>query len=208
MWGLLTDNGEGNKVCWDAPWLAHQELHKSSAPVFWHLPLFWTNYFLYLFIFFVYLEQCTCIRKYPASFITDLACHSPSQYFYTSSTELIRHVIASDLFISVLSNKQSYISWLFSICLHIIQENVAVDQQGKQKDNSTVTYPHSFKEIYAQLPGKLSKNMAKNLSVSIAFVCILHLANEKVRTTKTKTMCSNCLSAYIGIVSLVHRYWQ
>lgn len=59
------------------------------------------------------------------------------------------------------------------------KENVAVDQQGKQTDSSTVTSPHSFKEIYAQLPGKLSKNMAKNLSVSIAFVCILHLANEK-----------------------------
>ena len=40
---------------------------------------------------------------------------------------------------------------------------------------------HSFKEMYDKLPGKLSKNMSKNLSVSIAFVCILHLANEKVK---------------------------
>ncbi|XP_048585600.1 condensin complex subunit 2 [Nematostella vectensis] len=39
--------------------------------------------------------------------------------------------------------------------------------------------PRSFKEIYGQLPASISKHMAKNLSVPIAFVCILHLANEK-----------------------------
>ena len=62
-----------------------------------------------------------------------------------------------------------------------------VEQHGKQTDNlDDVTYPHSFKDVYAKLPGKLSKHMAKNLSVSIAFVCLLHLANEKVRTTKDK----------------------
>ena len=124
-----------------------------------------------------------------------LHANAPSMFLYQlSNTELIWHGVASDLF--KLSNKQSHISWLFSLCLHILQENVAVDQQGKQTDSSTVTSPHSFKEIYAQLPGKLSKNMAKNLSVSIAFVCILHLANEKVRNTITKTKCTNCLAAY------------
>ena len=60
------------------------------------------------------------------------------------------------------------------------QENIAVDQHGTGKGSGCVTYPCSFKEIYTKLPEKLSKNMAKNLSVSIAFVCILHLANEKV----------------------------
>lgn len=62
------------------------------------------------------------------------------------------------------------------------QENIAVDQHGTGKGSGCVTYPCSFKEIYTKLPEKLSKNMAKNLSVSIAFVCILHLANEKVIT--------------------------
>ena len=62
------------------------------------------------------------------------------------------------------------------------QENIAVDQHGTGKGSGCVTYPCSFKEIYTKLPEKLSKNMAKNLSVSIAFVCILHLANEKVTT--------------------------
>ncbi|CAH3123316.1 unnamed protein product [Pocillopora meandrina] len=59
------------------------------------------------------------------------------------------------------------------------KENIAVDQYGTGKGSGCVTYPCSFKEIYTKLPEKLSKNMAKNLSVSIAFVCILHLANEK-----------------------------
>ncbi|RMX41808.1 hypothetical protein pdam_00012481 [Pocillopora damicornis] len=59
------------------------------------------------------------------------------------------------------------------------KENIAVDQHGTGKGSGCVTYPCSFKEIYTKLPEKLSKNMAKNLSVSIAFVCILHLANEK-----------------------------
>ena len=34
--------------------------------------------------------------------------------------------------------------------------------------------------MYSTLPDKLSKTMAKNLSVPIAFVCLLHLCNEKV----------------------------
>ena len=80
------------------------------------------------------------------------------------------------------------------IVFHLVQENIAVDQQGTQKSNGSVTNPHSFKELYAQLPGKLSKNMAKNLSVSIAFVCILHLANEKVSTRTTAT--TSCYNIY------------
>ena len=61
-----------------------------------------------------------------------------------------------------------------------LQENVPVDQQRNEKEESGVSQICSFKELYDKLPGKLSKNMSKNLSVSIAFVCILHLANEKV----------------------------
>ena len=43
------------------------------------------------------------------------------------------------------------------------------DQDGK-----------SFKDLYQKVPPLIPKQMAKNLSVPIAFVCILHLANEKV----------------------------
>ena len=63
---------------------------------------------------------------------------------------------------------------------YYLQENISVDPQGKETEKNCVSSPHSFKEIYARLAGKLSKSLAKNLSVSIAFVCILHLANEKV----------------------------
>ena len=38
-----------------------------------------------------------------------------------------------------------------------------------------------FQELLKDLPGKVSGQTAKNLSVPIAFVCLLHLANEKVR---------------------------
>lgn len=64
--------------------------------------------------------------------------------------------------------------------LLFLQENVPVDLQMNEKEESGVSQICSFKELYDKLPGKLSKNMSKNLSVSIAFVCVLHLANEKV----------------------------
>ncbi|PIK51360.1 putative condensin complex subunit 2, partial [Apostichopus japonicus] len=37
----------------------------------------------------------------------------------------------------------------------------------------------SFTNLYDMLPEKLSSTMSKNLSIPIAFVCLLHLANEK-----------------------------
>jgi len=33
--------------------------------------------------------------------------------------------------------------------------------------------------MYSNLPEKVSKNMLENLSVPLAFTCLLHLANEK-----------------------------
>jgi len=39
--------------------------------------------------------------------------------------------------------------------------------------------PVKFQEMVNKLPDNISKGMAKNLSVPIAFVCLLHLANEK-----------------------------
>ena len=38
----------------------------------------------------------------------------------------------------------------------------------------------SFQDLLNYLPQNVSTHMAKNLSVPIAFVCLLHLANEKV----------------------------
>lgn len=46
-------------------------------------------------------------------------------------------------------------------------------------DVDIITKPCSFSDLYSKIPAKISKNMAKSLSVPIAFVCLLHLANEK-----------------------------
>ena len=38
----------------------------------------------------------------------------------------------------------------------------------------------SFASLLSELPNRVSGQMAENLSVPITFVCLLHLANEKV----------------------------
>ena len=50
--------------------------------------------------------------------------------------------------------------------------------QGVAKES--ITKPCNFTDLYHTIPSKISKQMAKNLSIPIAFVCLLHLANEKV----------------------------
>lgn len=75
------------------------------------------------------------------------------------------------------------------------KENAPPDPDNGEKGESRVKHSQSFKGLYTQLPGKLSKNMSKNLSVSIAFVCILHLANEKcLKMTGDANMCDFFIS--------------
>lgn len=66
----------------------------------------------------------------------------------------------------------------------LFQENIPSESEGVTEkpglEDNAWSDPKSFKNIYSNLPEKISKNMAKNLSVPIAFVCVLHLANEKV----------------------------
>ena len=52
----------------------------------------------------------------------------------------------------------------------------------------SVTKPYNFTDLFHTMPNKISKQMAKNLSVPIAFVCLLHLANEKVHMLKLTTV--------------------
>ena len=40
--------------------------------------------------------------------------------------------------------------------------------------------PTSFRALCCSLPGRVSRSMAENASVPICFVCLLHLANERV----------------------------
>ena len=66
------------------------------------------------------------------------------------------------------------------------QENVPVDGECQQekttpKNTEEITNPYPFDQLYAQLKSQLPKHMAKNLTPHIGFVCILHLANEKVQ---------------------------
>ena len=53
-------------------------------------------------------------------------------------------------------------------------------QLVKPLEDRIISGSQSFKEAYESLPSKLSRNASKNLSVPIAFVCMLYLANEKV----------------------------
>ncbi|XP_065071415.1 condensin complex subunit 2-like [Rhopilema esculentum] len=60
------------------------------------------------------------------------------------------------------------------------KENVVDKSPRKSKpDTPEKQELKSFKEVYSVLPEKLSQNASKNLSVPIAFVCLLYLANEK-----------------------------
>lgn len=66
----------------------------------------------------------------------------------------------------------------------------------------------SFTNLYDMLPEKLSSTMSKNLSIPIAFVCLLHLANEKVRhenlSLKSYSKCiCQCLYSLFELISLL-----
>ncbi|XP_072030465.1 condensin complex subunit 2-like [Amphiura filiformis] len=72
---------------------------------------------------------------------------------------------------------------------HLITPKVEAEKENteekepKTKENEMaddgVAGMQSFKDVYDSLPARLSQTMSKNLSVPIAFVCLLHLANEK-----------------------------
>jgi len=51
--------------------------------------------------------------------------------------------------------------------------------------NQKLTSETGFQEMLNELPKRVSKAVVKNLSVPIAFVCLLHLANEKASAMLT-----------------------
>ncbi|XP_052772258.1 condensin complex subunit 2-like isoform X2 [Mya arenaria] len=57
---------------------------------------------------------------------------------------------------------------------------------GPSSENKEMQGQTTFQKLLDDLPEKVSGQTAKNLSVPIAFVCLLHLANEK--TLKIETM--------------------
>ncbi|OXB54079.1 hypothetical protein ASZ78_005591 [Callipepla squamata] len=62
-----------------------------------------------------------------------------------------------------------------------VQENAAaeIEDVEKQSDASVVTGEKAFSSITKELIHRLPSVMAENLSVPLAFACLLHLANEK-----------------------------
>ena len=63
--------------------------------------------------------------------------------------------------------------------------------------DTSVAGKHSFVHMVTELPEKISQNMCNNLSVPIAFVCLLHLANEKVSyPAKFNVVCIPLAPAY------------
>ena len=63
-----------------------------------------------------------------------------------------------------------------------IPENVIenTEQISIGDDDGSRDEMSSFKDLYHTLPNKISQSASNNLSVPIAFVCLLYLANEKV----------------------------
>ena len=56
----------------------------------------------------------------------------------------------------------------------------------------------SFSSMCSDLPSKLTAEMKRNISVPIAFVCLLHLANEKVCSCIIRWCAHNvCCHSYI-----------
>ncbi|XP_022258757.1 condensin complex subunit 2-like [Limulus polyphemus] len=70
---------------------------------------------------------------------------------------------------------------------HILTKDSVSDSHNKEniENQEDVSTPDrmdgemSFSHIYKTLPHQLSSLMTKNLSVPIAFVCLLHMVNEK-----------------------------
>jgi len=56
------------------------------------------------------------------------------------------------------------------------EPNASTSSSGPGEMKGQIT----FQKLLDDLPEKVSGQTAKNLSVPIAFVCLLHLANEKV----------------------------
>ena len=70
-----------------------------------------------------------------------------------------------------------------NLCMHqscrIFKRGTLQEKPSTSKGDKA-TGVHHFSRMYEDLPSCLSKNMAENLSVPLAFVSLLHLANEKV----------------------------
>ena len=82
--------------------------------------------------------------------------------------------------------KENMVSDYVCTCMPIITPYYFI-QVENSNTATTSTKKHvpqgvEFCALYSDLPSKLSTQMTKSLSIPICFVCLLHLANEKVHT--------------------------
>ena len=70
------------------------------------------------------------------------------------------------------------------------RNNSAEPSTSKENSPKDMDGTLMFQELLKDLPGKVAGQTAKNLSVPIAFVCLLHLANEKVCYNLFEVGCS------------------
>ncbi|NXI66154.1 CND2 protein, partial [Anseranas semipalmata] len=69
--------------------------------------------------------------------------------------------------------------WDLLLDVQKTQALAEIEDVEKEKDASVVTGEKTFSGITKELLHRLPSMMAKNLSVPLAFACLLHLANEK-----------------------------
>lgn len=74
------------------------------------------------------------------------------------------------------------------------------------QENFPLTEGVTFSHLYAKLPNLLSQAMAKEVSIPIAFVSLLHLANEKVITNSLILCYYSVFISYIE--SFDHKFYR
>lgn len=87
---------------------------------------------------------------------------------------------------------------MIGVYLNIQDENEAIISSTMESVKKSGV---KFSELYSQLPSRVSTTTAKNLSIPICIVCLLHLANEKVSTHISRHI------KFLDYVRLVHVHY-
>lgn len=87
---------------------------------------------------------------------------------------------------------------MIGVYLNIQDENEAIISSAMESVKKSGV---KFSELYSQLPSRVSTTTAKNLSIPICIVCLLHLANEKVSTHISRHI------KFLDHVRLVHVHY-
>ncbi|KAI4479677.1 hypothetical protein M0804_010727 [Polistes exclamans] len=75
----------------------------------------------------------------------------------------------------------------------MLKKNINTDNKEETQQNDQIIQSITFSDIYKSLPNVLSKSNAEALSLPIAIVSLLHLANEKSLTLSSLPDCSDII---------------